>query len=31
MTGVAGIGLVLAVMLWMRRTTEVAMVAASAE
>lgn len=31
MTGVAGIGLVLAVMLWLRRTTEVPMVAASAE
>ena len=31
MTGVAGIGLVLAIMLWMRRTTEVPMVAASAQ
>lgn len=31
MTGVAGIGLVLAIMLWLRRTTEAPMVAASAE
>ena len=31
MTGVAGIGLVLAIMLWMRRTTEVPMVVASAQ